>query len=261
MPYRLSRAARAIAAAVVVLPGLAHGQTAAAHPDFSGAWVVVAPVAPRGAGPRAGGPVVQPPVKTFDVRPVYPRPAMEERIVGNVIIQMRIEQQGTVSNLRVLRSLPGLDEAAVEAVSQWMYDSVPDGTVATTVVTTTFSLGQPSSGPRGRGSAPPPVLTLDIAQNDRELKLTERLGNFASEVTYRLDGQERRARPKTAETARTYVTRWDGDRLVTTATSTKPDLATRVETMWIEGETLVIERTIARSGAPVTWRTVYGRAR
>ena len=40
---------------------------------------------------------------------------------GVVIIEARIEADGTVGRTRVLRSIPMLDDAAVEAVSQWQF--------------------------------------------------------------------------------------------------------------------------------------------
>ena len=40
---------------------------------------------------------------------------------GVVIIEARIEADGTVSRTRVLRSIPMLDDAAVDAVGQWEF--------------------------------------------------------------------------------------------------------------------------------------------
>jgi protein TonB len=38
-----------------------------------------------------------------------------------VIIEARIEADGTVSRTRILRSIPALDAAAEDAVSQWQF--------------------------------------------------------------------------------------------------------------------------------------------
>jgi protein TonB len=41
--------------------------------------------------------------------------------MGVVILEARIEPDGRVLNARVLRSIPLLDEAALEAVRQWEF--------------------------------------------------------------------------------------------------------------------------------------------
>ena len=56
-----------------------------------------------------------------NVNPVYPQDAQDARVQGVVIIEARIEADGTVSRARVLRSIPMLDEAAVDAVRQWQF--------------------------------------------------------------------------------------------------------------------------------------------
>ena len=50
-------------------------------------------------------------------------PAIAEaaRIQGTVIIEATIGTDGTVINARVVRALPMLDEAALQAVRQWRY--------------------------------------------------------------------------------------------------------------------------------------------
>ena len=46
---------------------------------------------------------------------------MEQKVQGVVILEARIEADGTVSRTRVLRSIPMLDDAAQEAVNQWQF--------------------------------------------------------------------------------------------------------------------------------------------
>jgi len=70
---------------------------------------------------RIGGDI-KPPKKIRHVPPVYPAEAQANHITGVVIIQARIEADGTVSRTLVLKSVPGLDEAAVEAVRQWVFE-------------------------------------------------------------------------------------------------------------------------------------------
>ena len=46
---------------------------------------------------------------------------MRMRIQGVVILEALIDDSGTVANARVMRSVPLLDAAALEAVSQWVF--------------------------------------------------------------------------------------------------------------------------------------------
>jgi protein TonB len=52
---------------------------------------------------------------------VYPPEAQTQGVQGVVIIEARIEADGTVSRTRILRSIPALDAAAEDAVSQWQF--------------------------------------------------------------------------------------------------------------------------------------------
>ena len=69
---------------------------------------------------RVGG-NIKPPVKLRDVRPLYPPDAMNARVQGVVIIEATIDAAGMVRETRVLRSIPMLDQAAVDAVQQWQF--------------------------------------------------------------------------------------------------------------------------------------------
>ena len=69
---------------------------------------------------RVGG-EIKPPTKIRNVNAVYPPAAMEQKVQGVVILEARIEPDGTVSRTRVLRSIPMLDDAAKEAVGQWTF--------------------------------------------------------------------------------------------------------------------------------------------
>ena len=69
---------------------------------------------------RVGGEIKEP-RKVRDVRPVYPQGAMADKVQGLVIIEALIGIDGSVEQLRVLRSVPALDHAAAQAVSQWQF--------------------------------------------------------------------------------------------------------------------------------------------
>lgn len=64
---------------------------------------------------------VKAPVKVHDVAPVYPAIAQAARVQGIVIVQATIGIDGAVVDATVLRSVPLLDQAAVDAVRQWRY--------------------------------------------------------------------------------------------------------------------------------------------
>jgi TonB family protein len=69
---------------------------------------------------RVGG-NIKAPTKIRDVRPVYPELAQQARVQGVVIIEVIIGPDGSVQDAKVLRSIPLLDEAALDAVRQWRF--------------------------------------------------------------------------------------------------------------------------------------------
>jgi len=78
--------------------------------------------APPPADPvRIGGQVTAP-RKRHHVNPAYPTLAAAARVQGIVVLEATIDENGNVTNLSVLRSIPLLDGAALEAVAQWKYE-------------------------------------------------------------------------------------------------------------------------------------------
>jgi protein TonB len=67
------------------------------------------------------GGAVKPPTKTRHVNPVYPPIAMSSRVQGVVILEVVIGADGKIGQARVLRSIPLLDQAAIDAVMQWEF--------------------------------------------------------------------------------------------------------------------------------------------
>ena len=55
------------------------------------------------------------------VEPILPEQAVAARVAGVVILQVTVSQKGEVSDLKVLRGHPLLDQAAMDAVRQWKY--------------------------------------------------------------------------------------------------------------------------------------------
>jgi protein TonB len=63
-----------------------------------------------------------PPKRILYVEPEYPSKARWGRAEGEVLLKGVINEQGHVTELRVVRSIPLLDQAALDAVSQWKYE-------------------------------------------------------------------------------------------------------------------------------------------
>ena len=82
-------------------------------------------------------------MRVKNVNPVYPSIAQSARVQGVVIIEATIGPDGRVTDTKVLRSIPLLDQAAVDAVKQWTYtptllNGVPVPVIMT--VTVNFTL-------------------------------------------------------------------------------------------------------------------------
>jgi protein TonB len=101
------------------VPGGVPPELAGAPKDLPRPGIQEAPPSP---GPiRVGGSVTAP-RKRHHVNPLYPPIAAAARVQGTVVLEATIDENGNVVNLTVLRSVPLLDGAALEAVRQWEYE-------------------------------------------------------------------------------------------------------------------------------------------
>jgi TonB family protein len=101
------------------------------------------PPPPPGAPVRVGG-QIRPPTQLRRVDPVYPPDALASRTQGVVILEAVIAADGTVSEARILRSIPALNEAAIDAVKQWMYiPTLLNGTPVPVIMTVTVQFTLP----------------------------------------------------------------------------------------------------------------------
>ena len=126
---------------------LAHGTLR--NPEPSNAPPVMGDPVATGPAPswvegtvRVGG-AIRPPAKVKHVPPAYPFAARDAKVTGVVIVEARVEADGRIINARVLRSIPALDEAALDAVKQWEFTPTLVNGVPTPVmmtVTIQFSL-------------------------------------------------------------------------------------------------------------------------
>lgn len=88
---------------------------------------------------RIGG-AIKEPKKIKDVRPVYPPEAQDARVSGIVILEILIDEEGMVSEARVIRPVALLDEAARDAVMQWRFTpTVVNGHAAPVIMTVTVN--------------------------------------------------------------------------------------------------------------------------
>lgn len=79
-----------------------------------------APAAMASAPVRVGG-EIEAPALLKRVGPEYPDLAVRAQLEGVVILEALVDRQGRVEDVRVLRSIPLLDNAAKAAVRQWQY--------------------------------------------------------------------------------------------------------------------------------------------
>jgi protein TonB len=94
-----------------------------------------APPPPPTRPVRVGGEIREP-RKVVDVAPVYPDLAARAHVEGVVIIEATIDPRGKVANATVLRGVPVLDEAALEAVRKWVYTPTLLNGVPTPIIMT-----------------------------------------------------------------------------------------------------------------------------
>jgi periplasmic protein TonB len=96
------------------------------------------PVQPRSQDPppqHVGG-LIRPPTKVVHVAPQYPALARASHVQGVVIIAATIDSNGNVESATVLRSIPLLDQAALDAVRQWKFTPTLLNGVAVPVIMT-----------------------------------------------------------------------------------------------------------------------------
>jgi protein TonB len=103
------------------------------------------PPPPRAVTPLPQPPVrpggnVRPPQKVHHVAPTYPAIAQAARVSGTVILEALIAEDGSVRDVKVLRSVPLLDASAIDAVRQWRFTpTLLNGVPVQVIMTVTVS--------------------------------------------------------------------------------------------------------------------------
>ena len=84
------------------------------------------------------GGAIREPRKVKNVNPAYPDIARQARVQGVVILECTIGRDGRIEHVKILRGIPLLEAAAVEAVNQWVYDpTLVNGVPARVIMTVT----------------------------------------------------------------------------------------------------------------------------
>lgn len=98
-----------------------------------------APPPPPDKPVRVGG-QIKAPKKVRDMAPSYPEVAKQARVEGVVVLEAVISPEGRVNNVKVLRGNALLDDAAVNAVKEWVYSpTLLNGVPVPVVMTVTVS--------------------------------------------------------------------------------------------------------------------------
>ena len=109
---------------------------------------VSTPGAPGAMQPVRVGGQVKAPTQIKKVQPVYPAEAQAAKVQGIVIMEATIGVDGRVTDAKVLRSVPLLDQAAVDAVRQWEYTpTLLNGTAVPIIMTVTVTFNLAPAAP------------------------------------------------------------------------------------------------------------------
>ena len=124
------------------LPGLVTGIEigAPAAVEHMRIGAAALPPAPQPVAPVRLHSGMKAPTKLGDVMPVYPSLARSARVQGVVILEAVLDAKGRVESVRVLRSIPLLDQAAADAVQQWRFTpALLNGEAVPVVMTVTVN--------------------------------------------------------------------------------------------------------------------------
>ena len=109
------------------------GRSGGTRDSFDAAEARPAPGTPT---PVRVGSILTTPVKIVDVPAILPVQAEQAGVRGMVLVELHIAADGTVTDAKVLRSVPLLDEAALAAARQWRYQPTSLNGVAVPVIIT-----------------------------------------------------------------------------------------------------------------------------
>ena len=148
-PRRLLTLAFVALMVVLGVPGTSGAQVETVNQSALGCPVGgVAADNPGLSSVRVGG-ALRPPAKVYNENPMYPDDARTLGVQGVVIIEALIGVDGAVHDACVLRSIPLLDQAAIDAVTQWRFEPVYlNGVPQAVMMTVTVNFTLPREDPR-----------------------------------------------------------------------------------------------------------------
>jgi TonB family protein len=213
---------------------------------------------------------------------VFPSSARSKGISGSVLLEAIIDTKGEVADLRIVRSVQDFDQAALDAVSRWVYTpSVANGVPTEVVMVVTVNFATSRSSPAQGTAAPVPSpngfgsgmwhgyvpVSLAISQDARKLTVVRQSQVGSDKLTYGLDGKPSTNKVPHAGVAQgdtyTYTSHWDGPQLVTDITWMDPNgLRELKEAFSLEGETLLVTTTRSDQSTgtvPFTQTAAYTR--
>jgi TonB family protein len=77
---------------------------------------------PADARPLRVGGAVKPPRVLREVRPVYSQDALRSKLTGEVTLDVVVAADGSVRDVRVVKSIPAFDQSAIDAARQWRFE-------------------------------------------------------------------------------------------------------------------------------------------
>ena len=77
------------------------------------------------------------------MKPIYPAEALAAKVQGVVIIEATIDAAGFVADAHVLKGVPMLDQAALDAMRQWQFEpTMMNGVAVPVIMTVTVNFTQ-----------------------------------------------------------------------------------------------------------------------
>jgi len=108
-------------------------------------------------------------LRTSKIDPEYPPLALQQRIQGEVVLDVQINVAGDVENVKLISGHPVFVKPAIDAVKQWKYAPyVKDGTAMAAAGIVRMSFTIPAGESEGVVSEPPPAKLIKMSPTGDE---------------------------------------------------------------------------------------------
>jgi TonB family C-terminal domain len=124
---------------------------------------------------------IKPPKLIKMVQPVYPEIARKAGVEGIVILEVTTDQSGRVANVRILKSVPLLDQAAIEAVGDPLESTCRHASLALAVVLQRRDWENPGVTQLNRLAAHPPFASWRNSEEARTDRPSQQLRSLNGE--------------------------------------------------------------------------------